>query len=221
MQFQTLDPSKIRDLRPLVLDEHGALKVMPASFYGTTTLHERAMLGTLIGAYLLPTAELVQWLTAATADVQAIEIGAGNGVLAKASGIKGTDNFLQVRPDVRSYYESLRQPIIPYDPGLERLDAEQAVRRLQPQTVVASWVTHVFDENRAGAGGNMYGVDENWILDNCETYIFIGNEKVHREKPIWARQHKKFYPAWLYSRAHNGSPEFIAIWGKLPPVLPQ
>jgi len=220
MDFKTLDPRKIRDLRPLVLDAAGELQVMPASFYASTTVLERAMLGTQIGAYGLPTEELVSWLRNVTIGRHCIEIGAGNGVLAKAIGIQGTDNFLQIRSDVRSYYAALGQPLIPYADHLDRLEAEQAVRTHRPEIVVASWVTHLYDERRPAAGGNMYGVDEEWILDNCQTYIFIGNEHVHRDKSIWARPHVKFTPSWLFSKAHNGSSDFIAIWGKQPETLP-
>lgn len=220
MDIRTLDPRKIRDIRPLVLDAAGHLTVQPAAIYAQTSNLERAMLGTRIGAYGLPTTELVEWLKKVVAGRKAIEIGAGNGLLSRAVGITGTDNFLQIRSDVREYYASLGQPLIPYCLKLERLEAEQAVRLHKPEVVVASWVTHIYDERRPAAGGNMYGVDENWIIDHCQTYIFIGNEKVHRDKAIWARPHRRFTPPWLYSKAHNGSPEFIAIWGEAPAVEP-
>ncbi len=55
-------------------------------------------------------------------------------------------------------------------------------------------------------------MDEAAILRNCEEYIFIGNEQVHRYKPILSLPHEKITPPWLYSRALNGSPDFIAIW---------
>ncbi|MFY2597228.1 hypothetical protein ACOTHJ_12670 [Achromobacter xylosoxidans] len=220
MDIRTLDPRKVRDIRPMVLDANGELTVQPASFYAETTIFERAMLGTRIGAYGLPTTELVAWLKMATAGKKAIEIGAGNGVLSRAVGILGTDNFLQVRSDVRNYYAALGQPLIPYGQHLARLEAEQAVRLHKPDIVVACWVTHLFDERRPEAGGNMYGVDEAWIVANCKSYIFIGNEQVHRHKVIWDLPHVRYSPSWLYSKAHNGSPEFIAIWGEQPDELP-
>lgn len=220
MNARVLDPSKIRDLRPSVIDPAGNLRVMPASFYANTTTHERALLGTLLGAYGLPTIELVDWLTKVTAGRKTIEIGSGNGVLAKAAGIQGTDNFLQIRSDVRQYYAALNQPIVPYGDQVERLEAEQAVRMFKPDIVVACWVTHLWDERRPSAGGNMYGVDEEWIVNHCQSYIFIGNEQVHRDKSIWSMTHEKYTPPWLYSRAHNGSADFIAVWGTPPAIEP-
>lgn len=40
----------------------------------------------------------------------------------------------------------------------------------------------------------------------------MGNEQVHERKPIWSLSQKKWTPPWLYSRAVNGSPDFIASW---------
>jgi hypothetical protein len=55
-------------------------------------------------------------------------------------------------------------------------------------------------------------VDEAAIIASCEEYISIGNERVHAAKPIWALPHEKLTPPWLYSRALNGSADFIASW---------
>lgn len=49
-------------------------------------------------------------------------------------------------------------------------------------------------------------------IESYDEYIFIGNEHVHAHKPIWKMLHEKLTPQWLYSRAVNGSREFIATW---------
>lgn len=215
-----LDPNNLRDLRPQVLDPQGRLKVMPADFYAQTSRLERALLGTRIGAYGFPTTELVDWLRSVTRGKRAIEIGSGNGVLASAAGLIGTDSFLQREPSVRRYMEALQQPLIPYDDQLDCLPAEEAIRRHKPDIVVGCWVTHRYDAARPEAGGNSFGIDESWVVENCKTYIFIGNEEVHKHKAIWTYPHKKYHPNWVYSKAHNGSADFIAIWGEQPSFAP-
>ncbi len=58
----------------------------------------------------------------------------------------------------------------------------------------------------------MFGVVEEHIIDQCEQYVVVGNTYVHRHKSIWSRPHHKMSPPWLFSRAVNGTPEFIAIF---------
>ena len=147
-------------------------------------------------------------------DRTALEIGAGSGVLAEALGIRGTDNWQQEDPAIKAIYARIQQPTVPYHPSVEKLTAAQAVARYRPQVVVACWVTHRYDPARHAAGGNQDGVDEESIIANCDEYIFIGNPQVHAGKSIWSLPHEKLQPSWLYSRAANGSKDFIAIWHK-------
>lgn len=54
------------------------------------------------------------------------------------------------------------------------------------------------------------GPNEN--LSQCATYIVVGNDHVHRLKSIWDRAHTIEHLPFLYSRAMNGSPNFVAVW---------
>lgn len=211
-----IDPRGVRDLSVLVRDPaSGGPRIMPADFYHATTTDERAMLGALNAWYGLPTRELVAWLRYAIDGRSAIEIGAGHGALAAALGIIATDNCMQEDEAVRAVYRLAGQKTIEYGANVERLDALQAIERHRPKVVIASWVTHKYLADRHDAGGNMFGVDEEAVIDGCETYIFIGNRAVHAGKSIWSLPHQAVEPDWLFSRAHNGSPDFIAVWGKL------
>lgn len=212
-----VDPRSVRDISPMMLDSQSRLKVVPAEVLQQTTKEERALFGVLNAYYGLPTAELVAFLKDFIGDRSALEIGAGHGGLAKALGIPATDNKQQERPDIRAYYEALKQPVIRYGENVEKLDAMAAVKKYRPQVVVASWVTHKYNESRPQAGGNEDGVVEEDILDSCEAYVFIGNDKVHANKSLWSRPHEKLTPYWVYSRAANGSSDFIAIWRKTAP----
>jgi hypothetical protein len=208
-----IDPSKVRDLRPHALDQEGRLRVMPAEFWAGTTLEERALFGHLHGAYLLPTVELVDHLAAIIGERTAIEIGAGNGVLAEALGIPATDSLQQVQPKYLARYLLNRQPIVPYGDNVQELHASRAVRRLKPQVVIGSWVTWKYDPRHPDRKGNEAGVDELDVLRHCETYVMIGNEQVHAPSRLWDREPESLlYPPFLYSRAGNGAREFIAVW---------
>lgn len=220
MQKFSIDPSQVRDITPLIAGEDARLRVMPASFYQGTTKEERGVAGFHTAAYVLPTTELIDWLTVAIAGRRAIEVGAGNGVLAQALGIPATDNRMQEQPSIKAYYKAVGQKVVSYGNNVEAYPAEEAVKVFQPEVVLAAWVTHKFDESRREAEGNMFGVNEEAIVAGCKTYIFVGNTKVHANKSIWSLPHKRFEPPWLYSRAVNGSPDFIAVWGEVPSNWP-
>lgn len=212
MSAVLLEPRGIRDIAPDVLDTDGRLRVLPGAYWATTTTAERALFGHRYGLYSFPTVELVDRLRVLIDGRSAIEIGAGHGVLADALGIPGTDNRMQEREPYRSIYARGAQPTVPYGPSVVRCDAAGAVRRYKPQVVIGAWITHRFDAMRRDVGGNEIGVDELDVLGHCGTYIFVGNEHVHRHSRLWTRPHGIEYPPWLYSRAHNGSPDFIAVW---------
>jgi hypothetical protein len=207
-----IDTDGVRDLAPDVIDEQGLPRVMPASYYAGTTASERGLLGVRHGLYCLPTTELVEWLQAFIDGRKAIEIGSGNGRLAEASGIVASDSYLQDRPEVREYYDAMSQPPIRYGPNVAHLDAREAIRTYHPQVVIGAWITHKYNQRRHGRGGNMFGPDTDWILQRCEQYVLIGNEETHAQHPLWQRPHDIYHPPWLYSRALNGSREFIAAW---------
>ncbi|MFN9470924.1 hypothetical protein [Acidovorax sp.] len=216
MKSIVIDPSKVRDIGPLLLDAEGGLRVLPASDLKGTNAAERLMFGVRHGIYSIPTIELVEYLRERVAGRCAIEIGAGSGVLARALGIPATDNRQQEEPGLKAYYAQLGQPTVPYGEHVERLDASEAVTKYKPEVVIACWVTHRFDPARESAGGSSSGVDEAAIIAACDEYIFIGNEQVHAHKPIWELPHEKQTPAWLFSRAANGSPDFVATWRRAP-----
>lgn len=208
------DPSKIRDLAKNVLDANGHPKVMPASFYADTSQEERSLFAVRNGLYGLHTQELVDWLRAFIGQRSAIEIGAGNGVLAKALGITATDNFMQDNPAIRLLYEQSKQPPVKYGQDVERIDAAAAVRKYRPQVVIGSWITRRYTAAEPERGGNMFGVDELDILAHCQHYVLIGNARVHANSALvnHGDPEQLLTPDWLYSRAMNGTPNFIGVW---------
>lgn len=213
MDMAMIDTRDARDIAPHVIGPDGVMQPVPAAFYAETTVAERAVLGQRRGIYGFLTDELIDWLRERIGGRKAIEIGAGHGALARALTIPATDSKMQDDPMVAALYRATGQPTVKYGPNVEKLDAKAAIRKHRPEVVIASWVTHKYRESRHHAGGNMFGVNEEEVIARCE-YIFIGNQRVHAGKSIWDAPHEIITPDWLYSRAHNGTPEFIAVWEK-------
>lgn len=207
-----LDPSTVRDIAPDVLDGDGRIRVLPAAFWASTSVQERALFGLKHGIYCFPTTELVARLTEIIAGRTAIEIGSGNGVLAQALGIPATDNFQQNMPKYKAIFALTKQPTVPYGPNVIEMHASRAVRQHKPQVVIGAWITHKWDPQAPERGGNEIGVDLPDVLRHCEQLVLIGNEKTHELNPIWSRPHTIEYPDYVFSRAHNGSREFIATF---------
>ncbi len=210
--YYGVDPNA-RDLSPQALNPAGRLKVLPTAFWAGTTPAERFRFGVRHGLYSFPTVELVAQLKQIIDGRTAIEIGAGHGQLAHALGIIGTDSKEQEATGIKVAYALQGQQTVKYGPSVVKMDGNSAVRHFKPQVVIACWVTQdaTADEWEYGLGkGN--GIDEADILTQCETYIFIGNEEVHKGKRIWSLPHTIAYPEYVVSRAVNGSRDFLAVW---------
>jgi hypothetical protein len=166
--------------------------------------------------YNIPTSEQVDTLKNTIGNRSALEIGAGMGDLGALLGIRMTDSYNQTLPEVKAYYDLLGQPTISPPSSVEKIDAVEAIKKYKPQVVIAAWVTQLFQEGdtEARIGSSVYGVDEGWLLDHCEAYVFVGNHNVHKYKRINTRRHAT-YDSWnLVSRALDPKKNFIAVWGK-------
>lgn len=205
-------PASTRDISADVLDERGRIRVLPAAFWAETTTAERALFGVWNGIYSFPTTELVDYLRELIGDRKAIEIGSGNGVLAETLGIPATDSKQQEVERYAAVYKATAQATVQYGENVIEMPAIRAVRYYKPDVVLGCWVTHKWLLSRAAAGGNTAGIDEEEVLRGCQDYVFVGNTKVHKLKPILALPHTTEHFPWLYSRASNGTPEFLAVW---------
>lgn len=218
MEVHFLNPFELtRDpAREGALDERGRLRVLDTAFWYQFNQTEIAHFCVTQGLYCIPTTELVAWLKERIAGRPAIEIGAGTGALCAALGIKGTDNYMQTWPEIRSAYDSIAQAPVAYGPHVEERDAERAVGKYRPKVVVAAWVTHKYRVEAHWREGNKWGVSEEKILQapSVEEYLFVGNRHVHRHKPLLDLPHEEFEFPWLISRTMTDAPNFIASWRK-------
>jgi hypothetical protein len=200
-----------RDLAAEALDESGRQRVLPASFYAGATIEERAVFCVKHGIYGLVTQELVAFVRENIGPRSAIEIGAGDGVLAGALGIQAFDNYMQAWPDIAKHYEAMHQAPVRYGHNVIEKDGVAAAKEYSPRVIVASWLTHLYRPEAHERGGNMYAPDERLLLANCEHLIFIGNTSAHKDHPFMKLPHLHFEEPWLYSRAMRGR-NFIGIW---------
>ena len=163
--------------------------------------------------YQVPTLELIQWLRPHVAGKKAIEICAGRGAIGRAFKIPTTDSYMQTRPDIRAYYAALGQPVIEPPKDVEKLEAMEAVRKYEPEVVIACWATQEW-KSKADKNASMYGVDEEALLNfpSVKTYIHIGNVGTHGDKRILRRPHKKEQFPFLVSRAHNQQENIVYTW---------
>lgn len=170
---------------PLELfDADGVLMSLPSAYWASKSRAEKMLFGHTHGLYAFPTSELVAELHSMIGGRVAIEIGAGNGGIARALAIPATDSHQQSNPAYAAIYELAGQPTVTYGPHVEKLEATLAVAKYAPKVIVAAWVTHLYDPRRHELGGNVVGVDEQNIMEAVDDYIFIGNTAVHATKPL-------------------------------------
>jgi hypothetical protein len=213
MRAVVLPKKDVGYLSDQLLDDRGLLKVMSAEFYSSVLHDDLKIFCHLHGVYTLPTIELIAWLRTHVVPGKTIEIGAGVGTVGRELGVPITDScYMRNNPEVRSYYALMGQPITEYHEDIVELDAVDAVNKYQPEVVIGCWITHKFDESAPEREGNMFGVDEEYILKRVKKYIMVGNRTVHDLKPILKKPHKEYQFDWLYSRAANPKENVIYVW---------
>ncbi len=120
------------------------------------------------------------------------------GVIGRSLGIPITDNKMQEVPEVKSYYDGVKQPIIKYPRDIIEMDAHDAVRRYKPAIVIGSYITHKW---RPGmTSGNQYGVDNLKIARSVRAYYMIGNLRTHRDDPAMKYLDGIEHHDFLYTR---------------------
>ncbi|MGF7535464.1 hypothetical protein AAGG74_17570 [Bacillus mexicanus] len=212
--FSFIEKQDVSYLDELLLDEKGNLKILSYEDLKEVPQTHLTTFCVKKGFYSIPTKELISFIYEEIKEdyISTIEIGSGNGTIAKSLGIKGTDNYLQHRPEVKAHYELLQQTIVPYGENVEKLDALAAVRKYQPENVIAAWVTHKYNPDQHWRGGSEFGVNEETLLSNINKYIFVGNKHVHSKKPLLELKHREIKEPWILSRSQHSDDNFIAIW---------
>lgn len=179
------------------------LQVLPHEFWCQFSQEQVQFFCLRHAFYNIPTLEQVAFLEAKIPDKsKALEIGAGNGVLAQALGIRATDNYMQEMQDVKEYYKAMRQPTVQYGENVENIDAEAAIEKYKPTVVIGAWITQKYNPTYPSYGGNALGPDQRYIIDNVDKYFLVGNFKIH-DHPSLRNYTPKLHKAPLISRASH------------------
>lgn len=199
-------------LEELLIAEDQTLNVLPYSELKDIPQSDISQFCVQHGYYLIPTVELVDFIKTEIGPNRAIEIGSGSGTLCRALGIIGTDNYMQAWADIKAIYGSAHQTPVSYGAHVQRIAARDAIRKYRPDVVVAAWVTHLYNPKEYWRRGNMYGVEEEKLINKVLKYIHIGNDKTHGKKPALKLPHAAIYKEWIVSRAMNPEANVMYVW---------
>lgn len=187
-------------------------RVLPAAEYRRFSEKEIRFWCALRGFYGLPTKELVDYVADLIKGKRAIEVGSGCGVFARALGIPGTDS--KVQNTLGDIYSAQRTIPVTYGTRVETLEASEAVKRYDPEVVVASWLSQRvtgFDRLN-GIVGFAFGAEMWDILRGGRAFILIGNVNTHGGLKIMSKKPRVVKAPWLISRGEDQAKNRIWIW---------
>lgn len=212
-----LGPSAIVDtnvsterIRATVMDRR-EMKILPASVWESFSWSEARMLLHQTGTYVILTEELIDYLDKLIGEESAIEICAGNGFIGRELGIPVTDSYQQ-QDDKESvlFYKLAGQPTIKYPKDVIKLEANKAVDRFRPHTVLACYATHKWRYDTMS--GNDKGVDFRKLIRKIKRLILVGNTEIHKDNPLMEMPHEEIILPGLITRSARPETNRIFIW---------
>ena len=60
----------------------------------------------------------------------------------------------------------------------------------------------------------MYGAAETALINSVDTYVHIGNLKIHQDKRALALPHREYAFPWLWSRSLEPALNRIWVWNR-------
>jgi len=211
MQSKVMEKADVSYLDAMLLDGRGLVQPVAAEALKDIQEDHLKYWCVLNAIYQIPTLELIAFLKEFIGDKTAIEICAGKSGIGRALGIRATDSWMQTKGEIALYYKMLGQvPITPPD-YVEKIDANDAVKKYDPDIVLGAFVTQRW-LNEQDEEANMYGpLEEEW-LDAGKIYIHIGNQSTHGKKRILSRPHISYKLPYLRSRAIDESKNVVWVW---------
>ena len=197
-------------IRATVMDRR-EMKILPASVWESFSWSEVRMLLHQTGTYVVPTEELIDYLDKLIGEESAIEICAGNGFIGRELGIPVTDSYQQ-QDDKESvlFYKLAGQPTIKYPKDVIKLEANKAVDRFRPHTVLACYATHKWRYD--SMSGNDKGVDFRKLIRKIKRLILVGNTEIHKDNPLMEIPHEEIILPGLITRSAIPETNRIFIW---------
>jgi hypothetical protein len=210
--FKVLDKQDVSYMDQILFDENNLIRVLPSCELLKLPPEHIMIWGNLNGVYTFPTTELIDFLKEKIDAKNTIEICAGNGCIGRALGITSTDSYMQTRPEIIAFYKSVGQKPIQPPIDVQKFEATEAIKLYNPKTVVASYATQISKKDDY-QNSSQFGVDEETIMSNVETYIHIGNSSTHATKRIVRKYyHDLFRFPWLVTRSVNPQENEIRIF---------
>ena len=199
-----------------VLDANGRVKLMPAAEWRKFPHQYIQQWCHVNSRYVIPTIELINWLKQKIGGRTAIEVGAGMGDLGYHLGIQMTDSYMQRRPEVQLYYQTLGSPTTDPPPDVAEYEALDALDHFKPQVCVAGFLTQMYQDgdSEKRIGSSVYGAQEFRLLEKVETYIMIGNELPHYGKRLLNVPHETYKVPWVVTRAKEQDKNVIWVWNR-------
>ena len=216
-QPYVIEKQNIQYLNEILLDKNGEIKILPSVELNKIPHNHLMQWAVEKAVYHFPTEELISWLKDMIGSKKAIEIGSGHVALGRYLGVRCTDNYSQTKPEMQIYYRLCGQtPISPSREHVEELEALDAVEKYKPEVVFGAYITQKYKsgDEKNKVGSNIYGPDEEALVQQVGTYIHIGNEVIHGDKRILSMPHQKFSFPWLFCRASQPNKNVIYVWNK-------
>lgn len=187
------------------------MRILPASVWESFSWSEMRLLLHELGVYVVPTEELIDFLDKRIGEESAIEICAGNGFIGRELGIPVTDSYQQQDDAAtKMYYQIFQQPTIKYPKDVIKLEANKAVDKFRPHTVIACYATHKWRYDTMS--GNEHGVDFARLMRKIKRLILVGNTEVHKDNPLMKLPHEEIILPGLITRSAHPETNRIFIW---------
>ena len=187
------------------------MRILPASVWESFSWSEVRLLLHETGTYVVPTEELIEFLDGLIGEESAIEICAGNGFIGRELGIPVTDSYQQQDDPATSLLYSLaEQPTIKYPKDVVKLEANKAVDKFRPHTVIACYATHKWRYDTMS--GNDKGVDFQKLLRKVKRLVLVGNTEVHKDNPLMEIPHEEIILPGYITRSAHPETNRIFIW---------
>lgn len=187
------------------------MRILPASVWESFSWSEVRLLLHETGTYVVPTEELIEFLDGLIGEESAIEICAGNGFIGRELGIPVTDSYQQQDDPATSLLYSLAgQPTIKYPKDVVKLEANKAVDKFRPHTVIACYATHKWRYDTMS--GNDKGVDFQKLLRKVKRLVLVGNTEVHKDNPLMEIPHEEIILPGYITRSAHPETNRIFIW---------
>lgn len=187
------------------------MRILPASVWESFSWSEVRLLLHETGTYVVPTEELIDFLDGLIGEESAIEICAGNGFIGRELGIPVTDSYQQQDDPATSLLYSLAgQPTIKYPKDVVKLEANKAVDKFRPHTVIACYATHKWRYDTMS--GNDKGVDFQKLLRKVKRLVLVGNTEVHKDNPLMDIPHEEIILSGYITRSAHPETNRIFIW---------